>query len=97
MVRVKGREEAIPGSPVVSLLNLLQRAGVPIETVCGGRAQCGRCRLRVLQGWRMMSPPNEAERRRLEALGAGADERLACQSYTRGDIEIEVLNPRPSG
>jgi ferredoxin len=29
---------------------------------------------------------------RLKALQADADVRLACQTHTRGDVEIEVLN-----
>jgi adenylate cyclase len=93
MIRVKGRDEPLASSPAVSLLNLLQRSGVPIQTVCGGRAQCGRCLVRVLSGGRNLSPQHEAERRRLEALKAGPDMRLACQSFTRGDVEIQIINP----
>jgi len=28
----------------------------------------------------------------LKAMNAGVDMRLACQSYTRGDVEIEIIN-----
>lgn len=36
----------------------------------------------------------EAEQRRLETSGAPAEDiRLACQSYTRGDLVIKVLAP----
>ncbi len=93
MIRIRGREGAIASSPVVSILNLLQREGVSIETECGGRAHCGRCLIRVLSGVDWMSRKTPAEISRLEALGAGEDLRLACQSYTRGDIEIEILHP----
>jgi adenylate cyclase len=97
MIQVKGRGEAIPSSPAISLLNLLQRNGVPIETICGGRAQCGRCLVRILKGAEMMNKKNQAEIARLAALNAGEGMRLACQSYARGDIEIEIMNSGISG
>ena len=95
MIGIKGREEAIPSSPAISILNLLQRNGVPIQTICGGRAQCGRCVIRILEGGERMNRKNQREIIRLQALNAGEDMRLACQSYTRGDIEIEIIN-RPT-
>jgi ferredoxin len=93
MIRIKDREKPIPSSPAVSILNLLQRNGIPIHTICGGRAQCGRCLIRVAGGAKSMNKKNEREIERLRALNAGEDMRLACQSYTRGDIEIEIINP----
>lgn len=96
MIRIQGRAAPIPSSPAVSILVTLQRHGVPIDTVCGGRAQCGRCLIRVLAGAERMNRPAAPERSRLQALGAGPDHRLACQSYTRGDLEIRVINPDAS-
>lgn len=93
MIRIHGREQPIEPNPAVSLLNLLQRAEVGIQTVCGGRAQCGRCLLRILSGGAHLSPMREPEARRLRALGAGADARLACQTYARGEVEIQIVNP----
>jgi adenylate cyclase len=97
MIHVKGRSEPVASSPVISILVQLQRHGVPIDTVCGGRAQCGRCLIRVTRGAETLNPPNERETLRLEALGAGEGMRLACQSHTRGDIDIEVVNSAPAG
>jgi ferredoxin len=92
MIRIKGREEAIPSSPAISILNLLQRNGIAIQTICGGRAQCGRCVIRVIEGAENMNRKNQRELIRLQALNAGEEMRLACQSYTRGDIQIEIIN-----
>jgi len=97
MIQVKGRDGVISSSPAISLLNILQRNGIPIETICGGRAQCGRCLIRILKGAEMMNKKNQVEITRLAALNTGQDMRLACQSYTRGDIEIEIMNPGVSG
>jgi len=92
MIRIEGREQAISSSPAISILNLLQRNGVSIQTLCGGRAHCGRCLIRILSGAERMNKKNQREITRLKAMTAGEDMRLACQSYTRGDIEIEIIN-----
>jgi len=96
MIRVQGREQPVTSSPAVSVLVLLQRAAVPIHTVCGGRAQCGRCLIEVLEGAARMNRPGPAELLRLKALAAGPGYRLACQSYTRGELLIRIVNPSAS-
>ena len=92
MIRIKGSEQGISSSPAISILNLLQRNRVSIQTLCGGRAQCGRCLIRILSGAETMNKKNQREIIRLKAMNAGVDMRLACQSYTRGDVEIEIIN-----
>jgi adenylate cyclase len=95
MIRIKSTKQAIPSSPPISILNLLQRNDIPIQTLCGGRAQCGRCLIRVHSGAETMNKKNQREIIRLRAMNAGQDMRLACQSYTRGDIEIQIINSGP--
>jgi ferredoxin len=75
-----------------SLLVALQLHQIPIETVCGGRAKCGRCLVRVLEGEQYLTRKNASEQMRLSALEAGPDMRLACQTHTRGDISIRIIN-----
>ena len=55
-------------SPVYSILVAAQRSGVPLRHDCGGKAQCGTCRVKVISG--KLSPMGERERIRLEAVGA---------------------------
>jgi ferredoxin len=93
VIHVEGRPEPVPSSPAVSFLVLLQRAAVPIHTVCGGRAQCGRCLIQVLEGAERMNHPGAAEILRLKALAAEPGYRLACQSYARGVVRIRIVNP----
>ena len=92
MIRIKDTGQEIPSSPAISILNLLQRSDVAIQTLCGGRAGCGRCMIRILTGAEKMNRKNRREIIRLEAMHAGPEMRLACQSYTRGEIEIEIVN-----
>ena len=92
VVRVLGTGEEAVIDPVTSILVALQRKGIGIETVCGGRAQCGRCVVRIVSGGEKCSKKKPPEAHRLEILKAGEDMRLACQTYTVGDIEIEIIN-----
>ncbi len=100
-IRIHGFGKAYQTNLTTSILNTLLKNGFPIQTVCGGRALCGRDLIRVLAGSGFLSPRREAEIRRLVDLARqgepkGPDIRLACQTYTRGDIEIEVIHVRNS-
>jgi ferredoxin len=93
------RSKAIPVSPVESVLNALLKEGVRIKHACGGKAQCGTCRVRISlerdsDGKEIgaLSPMGERERERLAAVGAGRDERLACQTYVRGDAAVDLID-----
>ena len=97
LIHIKPGGETFPATPARSILNTLLAEGFPIDTVCGGRAQCGRCLIRIRSGGKFLSAQTPAEKVRLSALGADATEpesRLACQTHTRGDVEIEVVNLR---
>jgi ferredoxin len=96
-IRVEGRNEVFETNLTTSILNVLLRNSFPIQTQCGGRAQCGRDLIRIRSGSEFLSPRREVETRRLAALAregepAGPDIRLACQTYVRGDVVIEVLH-----
>lgn len=98
-IRIHGRNEVFPCNLTTSILNVLLQNGFPIATFCGGRASCGRDVIRIRQGGEFLSPRREAESRRLATLAAeggpsGSDIRLACQTYVRGDVEVEVFHLR---
>ncbi len=99
LIRIAPGGETFPASPARSILNTLLAAGFPIDTVCGGRARCGRCLVRIRTGGQFLNPRTPAEEIRLAALGAShsdPESRLACQCHVRGDVEIEVVNRRPA-
>jgi ferredoxin len=81
----------VASSPAVSLLNSLLAAGVRIRHDCGGKALCGTCSVRIVQGAGGLSPLGQREASRLEAVGRGAGFRLACQTRAARDVEIEIL------
>ena len=91
-IHVLNRGDRVETDLVTSILVSLQRRGVPIQSICGGRAKCGRCAVRIVSGTQFLTSKSAVEKIRLDAMGADEHVRLACQTYTRGDIEIEVLN-----
>lgn len=75
----------------VSLLEALRNARSPHAAVCGGRARCTTCRVRVGGGLNQLDPPNELEARALKRIKAGKGIRLACQLHPQADLEITPL------
>ena len=68
-------------------------AGIPHAGLCGARARCSLCRVRVL-GAPSLPPPEEPERRVLARLQAdSAHVRLACQLRPLTDIAVLPLVP----
>jgi CDP-4-dehydro-6-deoxyglucose reductase, E3 len=84
----------IDGQSGESLYSALQRAGLPLLSVCGGRASCGACRIQVLPEWWARLPAAlETERRLLSVLpGRAAGDRLSCQ--IRLDEQLDGLAVR---
>jgi ferredoxin len=96
-IRVEGSPEIYQTNLTTSILNVLLKNRFPIQTYCGGRAQCGRDLVRVTSGAEFLSPRRDIETRRLASLAgegepSGPDMRLACQTYVRGDVVIEVIH-----
>ena len=75
----------------VSLLEALRNARIPHASVCGGRARCTTCRVRVGSGLKDLAPPNKLEASALARIGAGVDVRLACQLHPSSDLAITPL------
>jgi uncharacterized 2Fe-2S/4Fe-4S cluster protein (DUF4445 family) len=69
-----------------TLFNAAHWAGIPIESTCGGRGTCGKCKVQVLEG--------HAERTLADYrhVSDGLDEgwRLSCQCEVGGDMTVHV-------
>jgi adenylate cyclase len=59
--------------------------------LCGGRARCSTCRVRVTHGEEQCPPPGPMEQATLARIHAGTGIRLACQLRPRGDIAVVPL------
>lgn len=96
-ITVENTGDVIEASPAVSILNNLLQNGVSISHVCGGRAQCGTCRLEIIDGDRYLSPRTDIEKRKLRQIGNPEKIRLACQTHTVGNITVRIVFPTPPG
>jgi uncharacterized 2Fe-2S/4Fe-4S cluster protein (DUF4445 family) len=74
-----------------TLLDVAERAGVPIERVCGGRGTCGKCVVVIEQG--SLSPLTAAERQRFSEDDLRAGYRLACQARLLSGVDIVAHIP----
>ena len=72
-----------------TVLEASRHFGIPHRAMCGGRARCSTCRVRVVDGASRCPPPGPDERRTLERVRASPGVRLACQ--LRPDTDIEVV------
>ena len=67
--------------------------GIPVASVCGGRARCSTCRVKVLNGLDGLSQPSPAETTVLKRIGVPEDVRLACQIRPAANLEVQPLVP----
>lgn len=74
----------------LSILEASLRFNVPHASVCGGRARCSTCRVRVVSDRRALPPPSGREAFVLARVGAAADPaiRLACQLRPQADVAV---------
>ena len=72
-----------------SVLEASERHGVPHLSLCGGRARCSTCRVRVAGPAAHLPSPGADEARTLRRIHAAPDVRLACQLRPLGDIVFE--------
>src|SRR5204862_7398311 len=86
-----GRSVRIPKG--LSVLDASRRAGIPHASLCGGRARCSTCRVRVLLGLERLPPQAPVEARVLARLGADRAVRLACQLKPVAAVTVWPLLP----
>ncbi|MGE5201843.1 MAG: adenylate/guanylate cyclase domain-containing protein [Acidobacteriota bacterium] len=83
----------------LSVLEASLRHRIPHASVCGGRARCSTCRIRVIGDIDALPPPSRREAFVLNRVGVGADPaiRLACQLRPESDLALVPLMPPSVG
>jgi adenylate cyclase len=83
----------------LTILETSLRFNVPHASVCGGRARCSTCRVRVVSDRGALPRPSGREAFVLARVGAGANPaiRLACQLRPQADIAIIPVLPANVG
>ncbi len=79
----------------LTVLEASLRHRVPHASVCGGRARCSTCRIRVISDRRVLPRPSGREAFVLHRVGAAGDPsiRLACQLRPASDIAFIPIFP----
>ena len=76
----------------LSVLEASLRYNVPHASVCGGRARCSTCRIRVIGDCDSLPEPSQREAFVLDRVGAADPSiRLACQLRPAGDLSFFQL------
>ncbi|HUQ24849.1 MAG TPA: adenylate/guanylate cyclase domain-containing protein [Burkholderiales bacterium] len=76
-----------------SILEALRDEGIPHASVCGGRARCTTCRVRVGEGFARLAAPSTLEAQALARIDAPPNVRLACQTRPRSNVTVAPLLP----
>jgi adenylate cyclase len=90
-----GRTVRVPKG--LSVLEASLRNNVPHASVCGGRARCSTCRIRVIGDCASLPEPSKREAFVLNRVGAGGDPaiRLACQLRPEADLSFfQIFQPQ---
>ena len=74
-----------------TLLEISRMNRVPHASVCGGRARCSTCRVKVAEGIENLPPASTAEALTLSRVNTPPDVRLACQIRPHGDLTVTRL------
>jgi adenylate cyclase len=92
------------GGPVVTapvgptLLEISRANGIPHASICGGRARCSTCRVRIEEGVETLAAPKFPEAFTLGSIGAPSNVRLACQIRPTQDLTVlRLLRPISTG
>lgn len=89
----EGKSVRVPKDLTVLEASLLH--DVPHASVCGGRARCSTCRIRIVGDCTGLPEPSRREAFVLERVGAGDDPavRLACQLRPQRDLSFFRIFP----
>ncbi len=91
-----GRTIKVPQG--ATLLEISRMFRVPHASICGGRARCSTCRVRIERGSDEIPPPDFPEAITLESIGAPPGVRLACQIRPEGHLFVtRLLNATTTG
>jgi uncharacterized 2Fe-2S/4Fe-4S cluster protein (DUF4445 family) len=74
----------LPGTPLIEAAG---RAGIVLETPCGGRGTCGKCKVEIT---RNAPEPGDADRRHLSREELKRGMRLACQTRVQAEMYVHV-------
>ena len=89
-----GRKGEVSGGKTV--IEASRELGIEIESLCGGVRNCGKCKIKLLEGH--LSPFTDEEAEFITEVERLEGYRLACSAQIKGDVIIYVPEEsRPEG
>ena len=74
-----------------SLIEALNRAGILLQSDCGGTGRCGKCQVRIIEAEEKADyRPDEAEQRLIPGQDLRYGIRLACRLKIKSDLTVEI-------
>lgn len=73
-----------------NILEIIQNNNLGMESPCGGKGLCGKCKIKVLNG--DINPLTKEELKFLSKEEIKNNIRLGCLVYPKSDINVELLN-----
>ncbi|HEY8738425.1 MAG TPA: ASKHA domain-containing protein [Candidatus Dormibacteraeota bacterium] len=80
-----GKSTRVP--PGTTLFSAAHWIGLPIDSTCGGRGTCGKCKVQVIEG---AAPITAADHKQLEVRELDEGWRLSCQARVYEDTVVTV-------
>jgi uncharacterized 2Fe-2S/4Fe-4S cluster protein (DUF4445 family) len=71
--------------PKQNIYEILNNSGIRINSLCGGKGSCGKCKIVIQKGSEFLNPLTSFEKLSLNPQEIKQNNRLACQCYIRSD------------
>lgn len=75
-----------------NLLDIIQSNNLGMESPCGGKGLCGKCKMKILSG--DINPLTDEELKFLSKEEIDNNIRLGCLVYPKGDVHVEFLDKK---
>ena len=72
----------------IQISAFLRKKGIPVPTPCGGHGNCGKCKVRVIEG---NLPVMSMDRVHLTEEERKCGVRLACQAMPKEPVKIKLV------
>ena len=87
IINISGERKFVSVQYGDNLLDILRKENIALQSPCGGRGTCGKCRVHVLKGG---VEPSDTDTKHLSKEDINEGVRLACGLNISGSIEIEL-------
>lgn len=73
-----------------NLMRALLKAGLPVASSCNGDGVCSKCRIKIIEGQKNLSEPNDTELILKEQNSISKELRISCQVEVLGDVTVDA-------